>query len=279
MTAGPPHATQPRVATTEDQAQRWAQEWADEQWRRISGRRGTVLDWVLLALAVVSVALNGWFLLGPRAPYAGPRLHWHDRLLAVDLAVCAVFALAICFRWLRFRIGRRYLLRHWWEVPALVPFALPTVGDQHWLMWVVLAARLARLADRTDNIFGDRFTAALVKHFADPIVDVIKRPITVAVLDEVVAVMKKGTYAANMRHAIEENRAELESMILDLIREDRTAGRLRFVPFHDEIVRSTTDTVFRILDRALDDPRTTELISDVIRTSADQVRRAVRERS
>ena len=101
---------------------------------------------------------------------------------------------------------------------------------------MLLAARAARLADRTDNIFGDRFTAALVKHFADPIVDAIKRPITVAVLDEVVDVMKKGTYAANMRRAIDENRAELEAMILDLIKQDRTAGRLRFVPFHERAV-------------------------------------------
>jgi hypothetical protein len=53
---------------------------------------------------------------------------------------------------------------------------------------------------------------------------------------------------------------------------------MRFVPFHDEIVRSSTDTVLRILDRALEDPRTTELISDIIRTSVEQVREAVRDR-
>jgi len=141
----------------------------------------------------------------------------------------------------------------------------------------VLIARLTRLGDRTDNIVGDRFTAALIKHFADPIIDSIRRPVTVAVLDEVVAVMKKGTYATNIKHAIDENRDELEAMVLELVKEDRTTGRLKYVPFHDEIVRSTTDTILRILDRALADPRTTELISDVIRTSTDQVRRAVRE--
>jgi hypothetical protein len=277
MTPGAPEAT-PKRPATEGQAQLWAREWTEEQWRRISGRRGTVFDWSLLVLAVISVGLNLWFLLGPQPPYAGRRLDWHQSLLAVDLGVCAVFALAICFRWLRFRIGRRYLRRHWWEVPALVPFVLPVVTDHHWLMWLVLAARAARLADRADNIFGDRFTAALVRHFADPIVDAIKRPITIAVLDEVVDVVKKGTYTANIRSAIDENRAELEAMVLDLVRRDQKAGRLRFLPFHDDVVRSTTDTVLRILDGALDDPRTAELVSDVIRNSADQLRRAVRER-
>ena len=252
--------------------------WTREEWRTISGRRGSVLDWTLLVLAAVSVALNAWFLFGPEPPYAGRRADWHDVLLGIDLVVCVVFALAIGLRWLRSRIGRIYLVRHWWEIPALVPFVVPAFGERDWVMWIVLVARAMRLADRTDNIFGDRFTAALVKHFSDPIVDAIKRPITVAVLDEVDEVLKKGTYAANMRSAIDENRTELEALVIELIREDRTAGRLRFVPFHDEIVRSTADTVFRILDRALSDPRTSELISDVIRTSTAQVRQAVRER-
>jgi hypothetical protein len=270
MTPGPWAGAQPGRALAEQRAR--------EEWRRISGRRGTVLDWGLLVLAAVSVAVNAWFLFGPQPPYSGSRATWHDALLVVDSAVCVVFLLAICFRWLRFPIGRVYLVRHWWEVPALVPFVLPGIGDRHWLLWVVLAARVARLADRTDNIFGDRFTAALVKHFADPIVDVIRRPITVAVLDEVGDVLRKGTYAANVKHAIDENRAEIEAMVLDLVKQDRATGRMRFVPFHDEIVRSSTDTVLRILDRALEDPRTTELISDIIRTSVEQVREAVRDR-
>ncbi|SFB70017.1 hypothetical protein SAMN04487968_10123 [Nocardioides terrae] len=273
MTPGAWDATQ----RTRLPADRTADRTAHEEWRRISGRRGTLLDWSLLVLAAVAVALNAWFIFGPQPPYAGSRADRHDWLVGVDLAVCVLFALAICLRWLRSRTGRAYLGRHWWEIPAIVPFALPAAGHHDWVLWVVLLARVARLADRADNIFGDRFTAALVKHFADPIVDAIKRPITVAVLDEVVAVMKKGAYADNIKHAIDQNRNELEAMVLELVKEDRTAGRLRFVPFHDDIVRSTTDTILRILDRALADPRTTELISDVIRTSTDQIRQAVRE--
>ncbi len=34
------------------------------------------------------------------------------------------------------------------------------------IMWILLVARAARFVDRTDNIFGDRFTAALVQRFA-----------------------------------------------------------------------------------------------------------------
>lgn len=255
-----------------------AEERAREEWRTISGRRGTVLDWTLLVLAAASVGLNAWFLFGPQPPYAGSDASIHDLLLGIDLAICVVFFVAICVRWLRVRLGRIYLSRHWWEIPALLPIIVPAFGDRDWVLWIFLVARGLRLVDRTDNIFGDRFTVVLIQHFSDPIIDAIKRPVTVAMLGEVTDVLRMGTYATNVRRAIDENRPELEAMVLQLIKEDRTAGRLRFVPFHDEVLRSSTDTVFRILDRALDDPRTTELISDIIMNSIDQVRAAVRER-
>jgi hypothetical protein len=251
---------------------------AREELRQLEGRRGTVVDWTLLVLAAVAVVLPLWFLWGPQPPYAGSRADWHDALLIVDLAVCVVFFAGICFRWLRFRTGRIYLRRHWWEVPALIPFILPAVDERHWVMWILLAARAARLVDRTDNIFGDRFTAALIRHFADPIVDAIKRPITVAVLDEVADVLDKGTYTTNVKLAIDQNRPEIEAMILELVKQDQMTGKVRFVPFHDELVRTTTDTVLRIVDRALEDPRTAELVSDIIRTTIEQVQQTVRER-
>ncbi|MFI2706633.1 hypothetical protein ACH5WX_03730, partial [Nocardioides sp. CER28] len=55
-----------------------AEELAREEWRTISGRRGTILDWTLLALAAVSVVLNAWFLFGPQPPYAGSDATVHD---------------------------------------------------------------------------------------------------------------------------------------------------------------------------------------------------------
>ena len=56
-------------------------------------------------------------------------------------------------------------------------------------------------------------------------------------IDEVIAVIQTGQYAEHVSAAIEENRAELDALIVELIREDQAAGRLKFVPFHDDIVR------------------------------------------
>jgi voltage-gated potassium channel len=244
---------------------------ADELIAYIRGARRSVTDWALVGLTWLALVTNVWLL------FLEPHRHaWREGVQIADTAIAALLLLAICWRWLRFRIGRIYLTRRPWEIPALFPFLVPTVGEWHWVLWIVLLCRVARMVDRTDNVVGDRITAALVEHFSGPIVEAIKRPITVAVLDEVIDVIKEGTYAANLKAALDENRAELEAMVLDLVRQDQTTGKLRYLPFHDDIVRLVADTVLRITDGALSDPRTTELISDVIRNSADQLRHALR---
>lgn len=263
----------PIAAAPHDRIREEVRRELEELMAYISGRRRTFTDWLLVALTWVALATNVWLLF-----FDPHRRDWHHDLEVADLVATTWLGLAICWRWLRFRIGRVYLREHWWEVPALFPLIVPGAGDDHRVLWVVLLARIVRTIDRTDNVFGDRITAVLVRHFADPIVDAIRRPITVAVLDEVIAVIETGTYAANVKAALDENRIELEAMVLDLVRRDPTTGKLRYVPFHDEIVQMVADTVLRIVDGALEDPRTTELISDVIRNSAAQLRHAVRTR-
>ena len=261
------------TARVSDVAHHLAEE-ADELYLRISGRQHTLVSWFLVFLTWVSLALNVWLLfLDPHTAT------WHDRLRYADWGVSGFLALSICWRWLRFRIGRRYLREHWWEVPALVPLAVPHATAWHGVLWLVLAARVVRVVDRTDNYFGDKIVEALLQHFADPIVDTIRRPITIAVMDEVIAVIQEGTYAANVRAALDENHAELEAMVHELVMADPTTSKLRLLPFHDDLVKLVADTVLRIVDGALDDPRTTELISDVIRNSATQLRHAIRTKA
>lgn len=246
---------------------------ADELWEWMGGKHRTLVDWAIVALTWLALVTNVWLL------FFEPHGQWHDPLMYADAAIAALIFVSICVRWLRFRIGWVYLGKHLWEIPALFPFIVPVVGEWHWVMWLVLIARFVRMVDRTDNVFGDKITKALVQHFADPIVDTIKRPITIAVLDEVITVIRSGDYATNVRKALDENHDELETMVLDLIRRDETAGKLRYLPFHDDIVTLVADVVLRVVNGALDDPRTTELISDVIRNSADQLRHAIRSES
>ncbi|MEP9385042.1 ion transporter [Nocardioides sp. KR10-350] len=234
-------------------------------------RQPGLLSWLLALAALLSVAALLWML------FHEPADPWRDRLLGVDAAIAGLFLVEWCWRLVRARPRGRFLKASWWELVAMVPLLTPWVGDHAVPLVVVGVARVARLIEEGDVVFGDRVTEWLIAHFTDPIVETIKRPITIAVLDEVIDVIKTGTYAANVRNALDENHAELEAMVLELIREDQATGKLKYLPFHDDLVRLIADTVLRIVNGALDDPRTTELISDVIRNSATQLRQAIRD--
>lgn len=229
----------------------------------------TVVDWLMLLLAVVSVALLVWITFWD-VPAATER-----RVILADYVVCGIFAVEFVVRWRRSGQGLRFLALYWYEILGMIPISHPAFRSFRLLRIVIVLARLGRAADRA---FGDRLFGALVERFAETIVNAVRRPMTVAVMDEVIAVLQTGNYTANVARALDENREELDAMVLEMIRKDQRIGKLRYVPFHGEIVHLVSDTVFRLVFEVLADPRTDELIQDVIRENADQMRAAVRLR-
>ena len=243
---------------------------ADEVWAKLSGNRRTLMNFILVGLCWLSLIPNAWLIV--HVPHHAVLRH---AVYDVDLAISVLLLLAICWRWLRFRVGRRYLKSRMWEMPALFPFIVPVVGHWQIVLWLVLIMRLIRVVDRTDSYFGDKIMEALILHFSAPIVDAIKKPITIAVMDEVIDVLRVGTYALNVRDALDENHVEIEQMVLDLVHNDPATKKFKYVPFHDDILKMISDTALRIVNGALADPRTTEVIEDAIRNSAEQIRFAL----
>lgn len=221
----------------------------------------------MLLLAIVSVALLSYI------TFWDVPARVRDRVVTADYVVCGIFFVEFCWRWRRSRRGWRFLRSYWYEIIGMIPLSDPAFRSFRLIRVLVIIARLGRAADRA---FGDRATAYVVNRFADTVVDAIRKPVTVAVLDEVIAVVQTGNYTRHIASAIDENRIELDALILDLIRSDQATGKLRYLPFHDDIVRLVADTVFRIAEGALDDPRVHELISDAIRESAVELRANVR---
>ncbi len=118
----------------------------------------------------------------------------------------------------------------------------------------------------------------LLNRLRDRIVAVVKRPITIMVLDEVAAVIQTGHYTQNISAALLENHDELKSLVAEKVKADpnvRLVGRL---PGWDTVVSETTEMVMRVLIEMLSDPRTDELVSDLLRNNLQQIKRAVRER-
>ncbi|MFI5781353.1 ion transporter [Nocardia sp. NPDC051570] len=225
-------------------------------------------EFVMLALAVLSVALLVWL------TFFSVSAGVERAIVIADYSICAVFAAEFLWRWRRSDWSWTFPFVYWYEVLGMIPIQALFFRGFRLLRIVVIVVRLARAADRA---FGDRVTAALVNRFVGTVVEAVKRPVTIAVMDEVAQVMRTGQYTRNIAAALEENRHELDAMILDLIKNDPQIGRVRYLPFHEDVIRGVANTTFRILFQVLSDPRIDELVGDVLRENVNQMRIAVRE--
>ena len=106
----------------------------------------------------------------------------------------------------------------------------------------------------------------------------IKRPLTIVVLDEVAAVIQTGHYTKNISAALLENHDELKGLVAEKVRADPNARLVSKLPGYETIVSEVTETTMRVLIDMLSDPRMDELVSDLLRNNLEQIKRAVRER-
>jgi hypothetical protein len=113
---------------------------------------------------------------------------------------------------------------------------------------------------------------------AERVLGLVKRPLTVVVLDEVAAVLRTGHYTKNISAALAENHDDLKALVAEKVKQDPSVRLIGRLPGYDAIVGQVTETTLRVLIEMLDDPRTDELISDLIRNNLDQIKQAVRER-
>jgi hypothetical protein len=164
-----------------------------------------------------------------------------------------------------------------------------TAADRHlsttsWVLLIVgglivlsiLAAFIGRALVRMG--LREPFIVRLINRASERVIDVIKRPITIAVLDEVAEVLETGHYTRNIASALRENQEEIKLMLAEKIKEDPTGRNIRLLPFHDRIINEASETTLRVLLEVLADPRTDELFSDLLRENLTQIRAAVRAR-
>lgn len=114
---------------------------------------------------------------------------------------------------------------------------------------------------------------------AERVLALVKRPLTIVVLDEVAAVIQTGHYTRNISDALKENHDELKALVAEKVKHDPNVRLIGRLPGYDTLVSEVSETTLRVLIEMLDDPRTDELISDLLRNNLDQIKQAVRDRA
>ena len=110
------------------------------------------------------------------------------------------------------------------------------------------------------------------------VLGLVKRPLTIVVLDEVAAVIQTGRYTKNISNALLENHDELKQLVAEKVRQDPNARLVSKLPGYERVVSEASETVLRVLIEMLSDPRMDELVADLLRNNLEQIRRAVRQK-
>lgn len=117
-----------------------------------------------------------------------------------------------------------------------------------------------------------------INRLRDRVIKLIKRPITIMVLDEVADVIQTGHYTRNISDALIENHDELKLLVAEKVRQDPNVRLIGRLPGYDTIVSEVSETTMRVLIEMLEDARMDELISDLLRNNLEQIKKAVRDR-
>lgn len=165
-------------------------------------------------------------------------------------------------------LGDRLESLNAWQLVALIVVVLFFLAIGSALLTAVLVRRGLRTP----------WAVRRINRLREWVISLVKRPITIMVLDEVADVIQTGHYTQNIAAAVVENHDELKQLVIEKVRQDpnvRLVGRL---PGYETVVSEVTETTLRVLVDMLGDPRMDELVSDLLRNNLQQIKRAVRER-
>ncbi len=234
-------------------------------------RRVTMLDWMMLALAIVSVLLLAYEMWGPATEAQ------RARIIQMDLIIVAIFAVEFVWRWSRAERRKTFPLRNWYELLGMIPVAHPAVRGFRLLRFIRVAVILSRFGMAADRAFGEEFTYRFMRRWKSAIVEALGDALTIRVMDMTLDVLQKGEYAANMAAHLESRGDEMMEIIHDRIRDDPEIGRIRHIPFFEEIVEATSRVTMRLSIDLLRDARMDQMIKDIIKQNVGQIRAAVKQ--
>lgn len=230
----------------------------------------TVTDWLMLALALVSIAMLAYETWGTPTP------EQTRQILLADLVIIGIFAIEFSLRWVRDDRPKSFPLRNWYELLGMIPVAHPAIRGFRLFRIVRIVVLLSRFGRAADRAFGEDFTYRLIGKYKGALVDAISGAVTLRVLEETENVLLQGAYARNLADAIEARGDEMLALAVEKVKADPEAGKVRHVPFFEDIVQITGRVGQRIAIDLLRDPRMGDMIRDMVRQNTAQIKASLR---
>jgi hypothetical protein len=179
--------------------------------------------------------------------------------------------------------------RHGYQLPELVltviALLIAITGlavRTRWLHWTLVALALALAVGCVLLAAGHWRRSRLLRmltRLSEILVELIKRPIALAVLDEIHDVVQRGDYAVAMSGDLARTRAELENTVRRKLKSDPRLQRFSAIPFSDQLIELVGETALSVVMETVADPCTEELLERVATAVIQEVRTSIQQRA
>lgn len=227
--------------------------------------RITAIDWLMLALALVSVAAIAYETWGDPTPQQS------RQIIIGDYVIIGIFAIEFALRWAKDDKPKTFVWRNWYDLLGMIPVSHPAVRGFRLFRIVRIVVLLSRFARAADRALGQEFVFRMVGRFKSVFVDAISGAVTIQVMKETENILMKGRYANNLADAIEQRGDEILEIVVEKVSADPEVGRIRHMPFFEEIIGTSSKVTQRIMIDLLRDDRMGDLIREMIQQNTRQI--------
>jgi voltage-gated potassium channel len=238
--------------------------------------RVTWIDWVMLALAVLTLSLliaeqtfSGFFQEHPDLR------RW---LIIADTSVCGVFLVEFLARMRRASDRWGYVKSRWYEVLGMIPISHPFFRAFRFLRILRILVISSRFVRATNRTFGEMAFEATVGRFRDNLVDLIGDAITLRSLSVIEPPLVRSRFADRVGDAMEARRPEIRALVRDAMnRVPGGRGLMRMGIFQKMVAAAETAAVDAVIE-TLQSDELNQIVQEATRNILDEMRAKIEER-
>jgi prepilin signal peptidase PulO-like enzyme (type II secretory pathway) len=231
-------------------------------------------EFLLGLLAVVSLFI--FF-----TPYLGA-IHlpwpsaWNPYLIAVDIAICVVFALDYITRMLRSPLTPVLFARQNFLQPfAMVPLNTPLISEVQLFLLVILFARFVRAFN---VVFGQRAFQAILGRYSGVLAREISDAVLVRSLTTAKEITDRGRFAESIGNSLDRRRGELTLVVHETLEKTPQWQAVRRLPGTTELLARIERVVVDTVIESLRSDRLNALVGEIINDSIEDFKLALEQK-
>ncbi len=230
----------------------------------------TFIDIFMITLAAISVILLLLEYIFPLTPLQ------KQIIIYADLGIVAIFIAEFVYNIRKSESKLDYAIERWYEIIGMIPAAHPLLrGFRLFRIFriFVIASRFLRTINLT---FGENILFRIIGKYKNIIVEELYQMMTVRALDMIEEITSKTDYTQSVQKVIERRQDDINTMVKEKMDKYTQPEWLTGTFFYRKLRDQSSDLVTRVVIDTLEDKKTNEILSDVLKEILGDVKNDVR---